>query len=180
MSDNSRGSLSLSGAVRPSRWGALHRADASCCFDSSEWLGHHSLSLFYIYLYPTIWTSSQHVALKVKEIARDQRSWLWLYGARPQLRIGMTAGWETVRSQESRWGTRARGLERGPIYFLFLSSPAHMESALKVFQQNWNAKLYTTPPSLHLEFHYYNLMTVSLLKHHWDFLSSLVLLNTDS
>lgn len=173
MSDYSRGSLCLSGVVWPSRWGALPRADASCCFDSSEWLGHHSLSLslfisisYYLDIKSTCGSKSE-----------GDGSWseimtlaLW---CQAQLRIGMTAGWETVRSQESRRGTRDRGLERGPLYFLSVSQ-THMEAALKVFQQNWNTQLPPPPP------------WVSLLKPHDSFiiktplrLSSLVLLNTD-
>lgn len=158
MSENSRGSLCLSVVVRPSRWGALPRADASCCFDSSEWLGHHSLSLSLFFISISYYLDIKSTCGSKSE---GDGSWseimtlaLW---CQAQLRIGMTAGWETVRSQESRQGTRDRGLERGPLYFLSVSQ-AHMESALKVFQQNWNTQLPPPPP------------WVSLLKPHDSFI----------
>lgn len=49
-------------------------------------------------------------------MAHDQRSWLWLSGAKPQLRIGLTARWQTVRSQECRpvrWHLCGEGQETG-------------------------------------------------------------------
>ncbi len=98
MSFNSRGSLCLSDVVWPSRWGALPRADTSCCFDSSECLVHISSSLFIISILLSGKCGSESEAPELQRgMARDQRSRLGLSGAKPQLRIGLTA-----RSQECR------------------------------------------------------------------------------
>lgn len=149
MSDNSRGSLCLSGVVRPSRWGALPRADASCCFDSRGWLDHHSLS----YIYPTIWTSSQHVSLKARGrlVIRDHDSGSLV----PGLSWGLVwqQGERLSDHRSAGEGQEAGSGKRTFIFPLCLTGPR--EICAQDFSAE-NAKLDT-----HLN---------SLLKDHWDFM----------
>ncbi len=70
---------------------------------------------YYLDIESTCGSESEALVLQ-RGMAHDQRSRLGLSGAKPQLRIGLTARWQTVRSQECRpvrWHLCGEGQETG-------------------------------------------------------------------